>query len=177
MNIGFGVGRMMYRKDLLDETYEVFKAQAEEIIHRYQFGTYYRTDMKESKVEVKEIVRLTHNAPMEYLRLCSLYKFFVDFYKLSYVKKIIEFAKLHGFSFEYPSEFKQQLNMDEFSMSVLQKKERDQVFDMQYFCEMVFVKQVGTKKYGVRVPLLEYSHGRYTVQASSVILEALHKME
>ncbi|MEM0466308.1 MAG: hypothetical protein QXX20_01720 [Candidatus Thermoplasmatota archaeon] len=168
---------MMYRKDLLEEDYATFKAQAEEIIHRYHYGTYYRTDLKESRVDLKEIVMLTHNSPTEFLRVCSLYKFLTDLYQLPYIKKIIDYAKQHGFSFEYPSELKQQIGMDAFSVSVLRKKEQDPGFTIQSFCDMVFVKQGDTKKFGVRVPLLEYSQGKFSVQESSVILESLHKME
>jgi hypothetical protein len=168
---------MLGRKDLLDENYTAFKAEAEEIISRYQFGTYYKTDMKEPRVDLKEIVALTRGSPMEYLRLCSLYKFLNDFYKIPYVKKIIEYAKERGFSFELPSEIKQQISMDDFSVLFLRKKEQERSFDMQYFCEIIFTKEIDHKKYGVRVPILEYVEGRMYVQDPSSIMASINRLD
>ena len=107
---------MINKKDFIGINYENFKKEAEDIINKYHFSTFYKTDLKESRVDIDTIMSLTNRSPVLYLRYCSMYKFLHDIYNIPYVRRIFDFAKEQGFEFESPEEKKENFDMDKFAI-------------------------------------------------------------
>ena len=140
--------------------YENFKKETEALIMKYQTGGY-KTEIKEIKVRIENIMRLTNGNPRAYLDLCSLYKFLMDIYKTSYVKKIIGFAKDTGFSFYFPREMNTNLDMESFASSVLHNRKLQNQFDINAYLVLSFAKKTDSggsaTPYSFTIPILFHS--------------------
>lgn len=153
------------------ENYEKFKEEAEQIISDYQAGKY-KTEIKEIKVRIENIMRLTNGNPHAYLDICSLYKFLTALYNTSYVKNIIQFTKDLEFSFYLPREMNTNLDMESFASSVLHNRKTHDDFDMNQYFVLSFSKKVntneGTTPYLFTIPLLLHTGSLLYSQLSVV---------
>ncbi|MFH1101191.1 MAG: hypothetical protein V1726_04045 [Methanobacteriota archaeon] len=151
---------MIKKEDFEGRQYEIFKQEAEAFIAKYQAGDY-KTEIKEIKVRIENIMRMTNGDPRVYLEYCSLYKFLMDMYKTEYVKNIIQFAKDRGFSFYLPQEMNTNHDMESFASSLLHHRRSQEQFDINQYLVLSFAKNVdaesGTVPYLFSFPLLHHT--------------------
>jgi hypothetical protein len=168
---------MINKKDFIGINYENFKKEAEDLINKYHFSTYYKTDLKDCRVDLDTIMSMTNGSPILYLRHCSLYKFLLDIYNITYVRRIFKFAKDQGFELDLPEEKKDNFDMDKFAVSVLRKKTLKHFLDMNYYFVLSFSKKKNNKLIKVNVPLLDFINERFYVEELFKISDGLNKME